>query len=210
MKHIEMEDVYRQIPEAEIPWNIEEPPKVMVELVNTGKLQPCKVLDLGCGFGNYSIYLASRRFEVTGLDISPTAISIAIKNSKNKGVKCIFIAADILGDLKELSETFEFAFDWELLHHIFPNQRKRYVENVHNLLNPKGRYLSVCFSEKDPQFGGAGKYRKTPIGTILYFSSEKEIRNLFTPYFHIDDLKTIEISGKYAPHLAIYALMSKR
>ena len=58
--------------------------------------------------------------------------------------------------------------------------------------------------------GRMQQIRKTPIGTILYFSSEKEIRNLFTPYFHIDDLKTIEISGKYAPHLAIYALMSKR
>jgi len=34
-------------------------------------------------------------------------------------------------------------------------------------------------SEKDPQFGGAGKIRKTPLGTTLYFSSEDEIRDLF-------------------------------
>jgi SAM-dependent methyltransferase len=106
--------------------------------------------------------------------------------------------------------TFDFAYDWELLHHIFPEQRRKYVENVAGLLNPKGHYLSVCFSERDPQFGGSGKYRETPLGTVLYFSSEVELRDLFEPFFHINELKTIQVSGKIAPHLAIYAFMQKR
>jgi len=77
-------------------------------------------------------------------------------------------------------------------------------------LNAGGRYLSVCFSEEDPQFGGSGKYRKTPLGTVLYFSSEKEMELLFRKRFVICELETIDIEGKNAVHKAIYAFMKKK
>ena len=210
MKRTEIDKIYRNMHPAEIPWNIETPPKALVELVESGKVKTCKTIDLGCGTGNYAIYLANIGFDVTGVDISPTAIKIAKENAKKKGVKINFLVADVLGDLDEVKETFDFAYDWELLHHIFPEKRKKYVENVYRILNARGKYLSVCFSEKDPQFGGLGKYRKTPLGTILYFSSEDELRDLFDPYFNIKELKTIEISGKFAPHLANDVFMEKK
>lgn len=210
MKPVDMDEIYRKRAVEEIPWIVEKPPTVLVDLIESGVIGPCKAVDLGCGTGNYAIWLAGRGFQVTGIDISPTAIGIARENAKRKGVRCDFIAADVLGDLREVGGTFDFAYDWELLHHIFPEHRKKYVENVARLLNPKGRCLSVCFSEKNPQFGGTGKYRKTPLGTVLYFSSEAELRDLFEPLFQINELKTIEIRGKTAPHLAIYAFMEKR
>jgi hypothetical protein len=66
------------------------------------------------------------------------------------------------------------------------------------------------FIEKDTQFGGTGKYRKTPLGTVLYFSSEDELRDLFAPYFTIKELKVIAISGKFAFHLANYVFMKRQ
>lgn len=210
MTNIEMEDIYWQMPKSEIPWDMEEPPTALVELVTSGTVQPCKTVDLGCGIGNYALYLASRGFDVTGIDISPTAISMAKENAQKRGLTCNFITADLLDNPNNLKEQFDFSYDWELLHHIFPEHRKSYSENVYHLLKPRARYLSVCFSEKDPQFGGSGKFRETPIGTILYFSSEQELRDLFTPYFIIDELKTIKIKGKKAPHLAVYAMMSRK
>jgi 2-polyprenyl-3-methyl-5-hydroxy-6-metoxy-1,4-benzoquinol methylase len=169
MKQIEIDNIYRNIPPGEIPLNIETPPKELVDLVEGGSISPCKTIDLGCGAGNYAIYLASRGFDVTGVDISPTAIQIAKGNARKRGVTCTFLVADVLGDLYELKETFDFAYDWEVLHHIFPEQRNRYVENVYRILNPRAKYFSVCFSEKDPQFDGSGKYRETRLGTVLYF-----------------------------------------
>jgi len=210
MKHDETDRIYRSMPHKDIPWNIEEPPNALVELVESKNIKPCKTIDLGCGTGNYAIYLASKGFDVTGVDISPTAIKIAKENAKKKGVKCNFLVADLLDDLDEIEGTFDFAYDWELLHHIFPEKRKKYVENVCKILNPRKNYLSVCFSENDLQFGGSGKYRETQLDTILYFSSEDELRDLFKPYFEIKELKTIEILGKYSTHLANYAFMEKK
>ena len=73
---------------------------------------------------------------------------------------------------KPVYGAWDFAYDWGMLHHILPEQRHKYIEGVYRILNPKGKYLSVCFSEKDAGFGGSGKYRKTRLGTVLYFSSE--------------------------------------
>jgi SAM-dependent methyltransferase len=206
MKYADIDRIYRTIPLDKIPWNNETPPDALVNLVKSGKVRPCRTIDLGCGAGNYSIYLAGIGFEVTGVDSSSTAIKIAQENARIKGVRCIFIAADLLGDMHEVKGTFDFAYDWELLHHIFPEDREKYVKNVHRILNPGALYFSVCFSEKDPQFGGVGKFRKTQIGTTLYFSSESEIRTLLSPYFDIQELKTIEISGKFGSHQAVAAL----
>jgi len=125
-------------------------------------------------------------------------------------VRCNFLVADMLGELDEVKETFDFVYDWALLHHIFPQRRRKYVQNVYRILNRGGKCLSVCFSEKDPQFGGSGRYRKTPLGTILYFSSPDELRALFEPYFYIKELETIEIRGKFTPHLANYVFMEKQ
>ena len=205
-----MDEIYRKTPLNEIPWNIKTPPNDLVELVDSGKVKPCKTIDLGCGVGNYAIYLTNRGFTVTGIDISPTAIKIAKENAKKKGIKCNFLAANVLGDLSEVKETFDFAYDWELLHHIFPEKRKIYVQNMYKLLNPGGKYLSVCFSEKDPKFAGSGNYRVTRLNTILYFSSEDELRELFKPYFNIRELKTIIIRGRPKSHLANYAFMESR
>ncbi|MFA5972410.1 MAG: class I SAM-dependent methyltransferase [Lentimicrobiaceae bacterium] len=211
MKQTETDEIYSNIPLKEIPWNIENPPDALIQLIESGKIKPCTVIDLGCGAGNYAVYLAGKGFTVTGVDISESAIKYAKKNAKDKKVRCDFLRADVLGDLeKEVDKTYDFAYDWELLHHIYPENRNKYLENMQCLINPGGRYLSVCFNEKDGQFGGSGKYRKTQLGTILYFSSEDELRKLFSLYFDILEIKTFEIRGKTALHIVTYVLMEKR
>ncbi len=210
MKYFDVDRIYREIPLDNIPWNSETPPEALVKLVQDGTVRSCRTIDLGCGAGNYAICLAGLGFDVTGVDSSPAAIKIAEERAKKQGARCRFIVADLLGDLREVTGTFDFAYDWELLHHIFPEDRESYIKNVHKILNPKATYFSVCFSEKDLQFGGSGKYRRTRIGTTLYFSSESELRELVSPYFTIRELKTIEVSGKYGPHCAVSVLAERR
>ena len=210
MEPANLDEIYRKLPADEIPWNLEEPPGVLVKFVESGKVRPCRAVDLGCGTGTSAIYLAEKGFDVTGIDSAPTAIRMAREKAERKGVKCSFVVADLLGDLTGVKGPFEFAFDWELLHHLMPGDRGPYMRNLASLLEPGAHYLSVCFSEEDPQFGGTGKIRRTRIGTVLYFSSEAEIRDLLAPYFLVRDLKTIEISGKWGPHRAICAFSERR
>jgi len=210
MKYADIDRIYRTIPLDNLPWNSEAPPDALVRLVQEGKVRPCRTVDLGCGAGNYAIYLAGLGFEVTGVDSSPTAITIAREHAEKRGVRCRFVVADLLGGLQEVSGTFGFAYDWEFLHHIFPEDRETYIKNVYKILNRGATYFSVCFSDDDPQFGGTGKYRTTRIGTTLYFSSESEIRELVSPYFTIRELKTIDVSGKSGPHRAVYLLAERR
>ncbi len=205
----QMEKIYSSISPDKIPWNIETPPDILQDLIETGKIKPCKAIEFGCGIGNYVIYLSSKGFDATGVDFSNTAIKIAKKSAIQKSAICNFITADVLGEMAEIQQKFEFAYDWELLHHIFPKDRKRYIENVFRVLNPGGYYVSVCFSIESPHFGGVGKYRKTPLDTTLYFSSESEMASLFGQLFKIETLETVEIKGKFEPHKVIYTLLIK-
>jgi len=206
----QMERIYREIPPDKIPWNMATPPDVLVTAVTANIPKTCNVIEMGCGAGNYVIYFSKLGYDCTGVDISEHAIRMAGNSAVTAGADCRFLVADVTGDLPESNSTFDFVYDWELLHHIFPEDREKYIDNVHRLLRANGRYLSVCFSEDSPQFGGSGKYRETPLGTVLYFSSEKEMESLFKKRFVICDLKTVDIMGKNAAHKAIYAFMKKR
>ncbi|MGA2120529.1 MAG: class I SAM-dependent methyltransferase [Methanoregula sp.] len=73
---------------------------------------------------------------MTRVDSSQTAISIAEKNAREKGGRCRFIVADLPVNRQEVTGTFDFAFDWELLHHILPKDHQTYIRNVLRILNP--------------------------------------------------------------------------
>lgn len=206
----QMNRIYRELSRDEIPWNQTEPPQLLVDFVARGGIEPCRAIDLGCGAGNYTVWLASKGFDVTGVDISEAAIEIARERAAEAGVSCRFEVADLTAGVSGLDGDFGFALEWEVLHHVFPDDRERYLDNVRALLAPGARYLSVCFSEQSPAFGGRGKLRRTPIGTELWFSSEGELRELFEPRFEIVELETVTVPGKQAPHVAIRSLLTRR
>ena len=205
-----MNQIYRDVPLENIPWNLPDPPRLLQDAVDTSKIKPCRVVDLGCGAGNYSVWLAQRGFDVTGFDISEQAIRHAEKLASHEGASCRFVVTDLLDEPMEYLESFDLAIDWEVLHHIFPDDRNLFVENVARMLVPDGRYVSLCFHESDGAFGGKGKFRSTPMGTTLYFSSEGELRELFAPLFDIEDLSTVQIPGKYGSHMANLAWLIRK
>jgi len=207
----QMDTIYHEFTLAEIPWNIEKPPDSIKNLVEAGWVLPCDAIDLGCGAGNCVIWLVSKGFRITGLDLSPRAIELATALAAQKRVACWFVARDMTGIVEGFDGSFDFAYDWEVLHHVFPEDREKYVMNVHRMLRSGGKYFSLCFSEEEPpSFGGDGKYRKTRIGTTLYYSSERELQELFEPLFQVEQLRTVEVAGKKGSHIAVEAKMSKK
>jgi len=194
----------RHYAKPKAPWTKTEPPQELIELIERGKITPCKAIDMGCGEGFYSIYLASKGFDVLGIDLSERAIQYAKENAARRGVKVRFVAMDI-DDLGKLTEKFDFILEWSLLHQITPQQREEYVKDAAKILNRGGKYLSVCFNQQSAEFGNPGeKYRISPAGMNLYFSSQKELKELFEQYFHIIEMKLLR-----TPHIANYFFMEK-
>jgi len=201
------DSIYQNIPLDEIPWNRQQPPELIIELLESGRIKPCRALDLGCGAGNLAIYLASRGFDVTAVDISPAAVKIAIQNAKAKNVKCQFLTADVIENFPQFDEPFSFIYDWGLLHHIPPQHRRQYLHNLHNILNDTATYISLSLNEKDTYFKGTDKTRKSKLGTRIYLSSEDELKQLWKPYFKIIDFRLIDNISCPAAHIFNFAIL---
>jgi 2-polyprenyl-3-methyl-5-hydroxy-6-metoxy-1,4-benzoquinol methylase len=72
------------------------PTPVDQDLIDTaGDLAPGKAIDLGCGSGQNSIWLAQRGWTVTAVDISPGAIADAGDAAQRAGVTVVLDVADI-------------------------------------------------------------------------------------------------------------------
>ena len=71
-------------------------------LVNVASsIPPGRTLDLGCGEGADTIWLASQGWEATGIDISPTAIARAAEAARTAGISARFVAADLATGVDE-------------------------------------------------------------------------------------------------------------
>jgi 2-polyprenyl-3-methyl-5-hydroxy-6-metoxy-1,4-benzoquinol methylase len=55
---------------GDTPWDIGKPDFNLIETVVQKSIKRCKALDIGCGTGDNSIWLAQKHFQVTGTDIS--------------------------------------------------------------------------------------------------------------------------------------------
>src|SRR5262245_52142414 len=59
-----------------LPWHRESPSHVLESAV-TACTRPARALDLGCGAGVLTLWLAHKGLEVTGIDVLPEAIAMA-------------------------------------------------------------------------------------------------------------------------------------
>ncbi len=94
----------------------------------TGK----RVLDLGCGAGNIAGWLVGHGFEVTGIDISPTAIAWASERAI-QGAR--FVVGDVVANIPG---EYDFVIDGHCLHCIVGDDRARLLANVRGALVPGG------------------------------------------------------------------------
>jgi 2-polyprenyl-3-methyl-5-hydroxy-6-metoxy-1,4-benzoquinol methylase len=173
-------DTMYEHPMDTIPWEIESPPAELVEVVeNKLVAPPARTLDVGSGTGNYSIWLAKQGFRVTGVEFSGKAVAIAKERATRHAVSVHFIHADARELTKVLAgETFDFIFDYSLLHHIAPPDFEAYAAQFPELLIPEGKLLLVCYSEKDEDAASkqsaTGKY-----GNTMYYRTADEIRKVY-------------------------------
>jgi SAM-dependent methyltransferase len=150
MKNNGWERIYKTRGFKKVPWHSGQPDRRLVQLVNQKKIPKGRVLDMCSGDGTNSIYLASKGFDVYGVDISGTAVKIARERCKNRDVACVYEVGDVL--TPPFRKRFHFLLDRGCFHHIPKSEKPRYVEVVKKMLRPGGLFFLLCFSDKNPPF----------------------------------------------------------
>jgi len=136
--------------------------------------RPGRALDLGCGTGTNSIYLARHGWQATGVDFSPKAIELARDKAQRVGVKLDFHLGDV-SRLDFLREPFDLILDMGCLHGLDRESRTRYAEHLRRLTQPGSKFLLFGFAR--PVF--FGRYHLAP----------EEIRTLFQPAFALNSVR---------------------
>lgn len=133
----------------QIPWADLEPNKFFriwaedVGLKGNGR----KALVVGCGLGDDAKYLDDLGFEVTGFDISPTAIEWAKKLHKDTGIR--FEVADLFEPYRGWISGFDFVLEVYTIQPLPMEMRERVIDSIAGFVAPKGELVVVTRGRED-------------------------------------------------------------
>ncbi len=99
-----------------------------------------RVLDLGCGFGDFARYFAPR-CRYVGIDHNPGYIDTA--RSMNGGLDAAFICADVTDPVVAEHGPYDLIFLSGVLHHLDDTQVAALAANVAPLLERGGRFVAL-------------------------------------------------------------------
>lgn len=156
-------------------WDIGRPASQLVEAVESGLIKPCRAIELGCGLGNDARFLASRGFDVTAVDIAPTAIARAEAEAEAQGLRLRWLVADVLR-LPDLG-AFDFVYDRGCYHGLRRPFARQYVTSLRALTRPGSWVLILAGNANEPGTGGPPRVH------------EAEIREDFSQDFEIEVLR---------------------
>lgn len=182
--------------EKPVPFFKNAPDENLVSYYERNLIQPGKAMDLGCGPGRNSIYLAKQGFEVVGYDISSTAIQWAQDRADESGVNVHFECKSAFEI--DACEQYHFVYDSGCLHHLLPHRRVQYLDIINRSLKPGGLFGITCFRPGFGDLGGPVRemsdwdvYAEGTMNGGLAFSEEK-IRYILDPYFECIDFRAVE------------------
>ena len=136
---------------GDTPWDAGEPLDFLVDFIRSWPVRPGRALDVGCGTGTNSIWLARQGFDVVGLDVSDIAIEKAGEKLSGSDLSCRFATLDFLNEPVP-GGPFDFVLDIGCFH-IFDDaeDRARFAERVAAALSPEGLWLSLIGSTEGPE-----------------------------------------------------------
>jgi SAM-dependent methyltransferase len=196
-----IEEGYRQRYKAgDTPWDVGQADFNLIEIVTNKPILGCRALDIGCGTGDNSIWLARNRFQVTGTDTSDIALEKAREKASQASAECDFLLVDFLNNRIE-GAPFGFAFDRGCFHSFSAeNDRRRFAQNIAAHLEAAGLWLTIA-GNADERRQAPGPPQRTAGDIVLAVE----------PYFKVLSLvSSVFGSNRPNPPRAWLCLMEKR
>jgi SAM-dependent methyltransferase len=165
-----------------------------------------RALDLGCGTGRNSNYLALEGAEVVGIEISSTALQLAVARAKELGLlggadnsKIDYIKGDIGKRLQFENDSFDLIIDVTSSNSLNENEREIYIQESHRVLKSGGNFFvkTLC---KDGDHNAKNLIRLSPgkevdtyimpeLGLTERVWSKEDFIAYYSRYFIIEKLE---------------------
>jgi len=162
---------------AKISWHTDTPSTLLPRAREAGWLPDgARVLEVGCGLGTNTRWLAEHGFDVTGVDLSSVAVGRVRRDLARHGLKALVYQADFLAGIDEAP--FDVIFDRATLHS-FPAgsaERAVFTKRLSDLVRPGGSLL-LAEVQRIPRL----EARKVPPFPVEL----DDLRGLFGPSFDV-------------------------
>lgn len=163
-----------------------------------------RVLDLGCGWGTFSLALGPDVGEVVGVDFSERSVSLCRQRLAGTDLENVsFLRADA-GDTGLEPSSFDVVIAADLFEHLYPEDSVRVVAEAHRVLRPGGRFAiwtphrghileilknNSIFLEPDPTHVD---YKSMERLLEMFRGAGFEIERAYYAESHVPVLRTVE------------------
>lgn len=128
-----------------------------------------RVLDVGCGLGKVTVYLAQKGIEVVGIDISTRLISLARKKAQEHSVPVDFQVTEL--SRFNSTEKFDVVLFAGVIEHI--GNDEKIIGEAKRLLKKEGKIIitvpafPLLYNNRDKRIGHLRRYTKKTLGEKL-------------------------------------------
>jgi len=191
------DDYYKETKVETMPWYEKNLDHDIENEIKSKNYESGNFLDLGTGPGTQALQLSKYNFEVTGTDISQSAIDKAKKLSN----KINFLVDDILNS-KLPDKKFDFILDRGIFHIFDISQRPQYVNQIKRILNDNGILFLKCMSVEE---------KNLPDNEMPHKLSKQDIMDYFGDDFDVEKINDTIFSGNLEMNpKALFAVLKKK
>ncbi len=162
-----------------------------------------EALDVGCGYGFDSEWLASIGFPVTGIDFAPSAIELA----RHRIARAAFEVVDLRNGLPFKDSRFSMAVASLSLHYFGKDETRFIFQEIRRCLEARSLFLFRLNAVSDLNAGASGTEdswdRIEVKGVWKQFFTEEKIRYLLHDIFEIESIELME-TDRFGKPKALY------
>ncbi len=149
------------------------------------------ILIPGIGYGRNAKVFIENGINVTGIEISKTAINLA-RNKNGLGIK---IHNGSVTEMPFSNNLYDGIFCYAMIHLLNVRERKKFIRDCYSQLKPKGCMIFIVVSKKASMFGNGKQLSKDRYeimkGLNVFFYDFESVKREFGGY---ELIETVEIN----------------